>query len=310
METNFRSVNSGSCFLSVTVSENTDTEFLSIGEVLGILLEEFPDVTISKIRFLESQGLIDPERTASGYRKFYETDVELLKVILREQRENYLPLRVIKDRIDSGAIDPSGEIRKDLASHIDFDFDDSPPERSMTSLRALPTQNVEPSVEHHPQGVDEAEAQFVTEDPYRIATDTDDHTPVTPHLLPGVVLSREELCTMVGLTVEHCEQLEQFGILTGRGTGPARLFNEDAVEIGRLAAQFIDSGVDARHLRGWMTAADREASLYEQLVTPRMRQRNPQARTEALAQLRHLDDLGAKMRTAMMRKALRHHFEG
>ena len=82
---------------------------LSIGEVLALLLEEFPDVTISKIRFLESQGLIDPERTASGYRKFYADDVELLRCILREQRENYLPLRVIKDRIDSGEIDPTGE---------------------------------------------------------------------------------------------------------------------------------------------------------------------------------------------------------
>ncbi len=82
---------------------------LSIGEVLGLLLEEFPDVTISKIRFLESQGLIDPERTASGYRKFYDDDVELLRCILREQRENYLPLRVIKDRIDSGEIDPTNE---------------------------------------------------------------------------------------------------------------------------------------------------------------------------------------------------------
>ncbi|MFK8023414.1 MAG: MerR family transcriptional regulator, partial [Ilumatobacter sp.] len=60
---------------------------LSIGEVLTLLLEEFPDVTISKIRFLESQGLIEPERTASGYRKFYDTDVELLRVILREQKD-------------------------------------------------------------------------------------------------------------------------------------------------------------------------------------------------------------------------------
>src|SRR5207342_3296052 len=83
--------------------------YLSIGEVLGLLLEEFPDVTISKIRFLESQGLIDPERTASGYRKFYDNDVDLLRVILREQRENFLPLRVIRDRLESGAIeDPTG----------------------------------------------------------------------------------------------------------------------------------------------------------------------------------------------------------
>ena len=78
---------------------------LSIGEVLGLLLEEFPDVTISKIRFLESQGLIEPERTPSGYRKFFEDDVELLRMILREQREKFLPLRVIKDRIDSGQIE-------------------------------------------------------------------------------------------------------------------------------------------------------------------------------------------------------------
>ena len=56
--------------------------YLSIGEVLGLLLEEFPDVTISKIRFLESQGLIDPERTSSGYRKFTDADVDRLRFIM------------------------------------------------------------------------------------------------------------------------------------------------------------------------------------------------------------------------------------
>ena len=76
-----------------------------MSQVLGLLLEEFPDVTISKIRFLESQSLIEPERTPSGYRKFFDDDVELLRVILREQREKFLPLRVIKDRIDSGQIE-------------------------------------------------------------------------------------------------------------------------------------------------------------------------------------------------------------
>jgi len=81
-----------------------DTHYLSIGEVLGLLLEDFPDVTISKIRFLESQGLIEPERTPSGYRKFYDHDVDLLRAILHEQRENFLPLKVIRDRIESGGI--------------------------------------------------------------------------------------------------------------------------------------------------------------------------------------------------------------
>ena len=90
-----------------TVPEN---QYLSIGEVLGLLLEDFPDVTISKIRFLESQGLIEPERTPSGYRKFYDHDVDLLRAILHEQKENFLPLKVIRDRIESGTIetDPTG----------------------------------------------------------------------------------------------------------------------------------------------------------------------------------------------------------
>jgi DNA-binding transcriptional MerR regulator len=74
--------------------------YLSIGDVLTLLRQEFPDVTISKIRFLESQGLVNPERTPSGYRKFYEHDVERLRWVLRQQREHFLPLKVIKDRLD------------------------------------------------------------------------------------------------------------------------------------------------------------------------------------------------------------------
>src|SRR5262249_24931559 len=79
---------------------SADPSHLSIGDVLNILREEFPDVTISKIRFLESQGLIDPERTPSGYRKFYESDVSRLRWILHQQKENFLPLKVIKERLD------------------------------------------------------------------------------------------------------------------------------------------------------------------------------------------------------------------
>ncbi|MGH8980440.1 MAG: MerR family transcriptional regulator [Acidimicrobiales bacterium] len=73
--------------------------YLSIGDVLSLLREEFPDVTISKIRFLESQGLVDPERSPSGYRKFFEQDVARLRWVLRKQRDQFLPLRVIRDRL-------------------------------------------------------------------------------------------------------------------------------------------------------------------------------------------------------------------
>ena len=83
--------------------------YLSIGDVLTLLRQEFPDVTISKIRFLESQGLVNPERTPSGYRKFYEQDVERLRWVLRQQREHFLPLKVIKDRLgdDANGSEPS-----------------------------------------------------------------------------------------------------------------------------------------------------------------------------------------------------------
>lgn len=80
--------------------------FWSIGEVLSLLQDEFPEVTISKIRFLEGQGLIDPERTASGYRRFYQRDFDRLQWILTQQRDHYLPLKVIRDRLDAGEWEP------------------------------------------------------------------------------------------------------------------------------------------------------------------------------------------------------------
>src|SRR5213593_3031380 len=73
--------------------------YQSIGEVLVNIKTEFPDITISKIRFLEGEGLIEPERTPSGYRKFYEPDVNRLRQILKMQRDEYLPLKVIKERL-------------------------------------------------------------------------------------------------------------------------------------------------------------------------------------------------------------------
>ncbi|HVN13876.1 MAG TPA: MerR family transcriptional regulator [Kineosporiaceae bacterium] len=81
---------------------------MSIGAVLETLRPEFPDVTISKIRFLEEQGLVEPDRTPSGYRKFRHHDVERLRFVLAVQRDHYLPLRVIRDHLDAldAGLDP------------------------------------------------------------------------------------------------------------------------------------------------------------------------------------------------------------
>ncbi|MGW3630900.1 transcriptional regulator FtsR [Streptomyces sp. NPDC005122] len=79
----------------------TDSGLMSIGAVLTALRDEFPEVTISKIRFLESEGLIEPRRTPSGYRKFSADDVERLGHVLRMQRDHYLPLKVIREHLDA-----------------------------------------------------------------------------------------------------------------------------------------------------------------------------------------------------------------
>lgn len=72
---------------------------MSIGEVINLLRDDFPDVSVSKIRFLESQGLIDPDRSGSGYRQFDKTDVARLRFILQQQRDHFLPLKVIKSKL-------------------------------------------------------------------------------------------------------------------------------------------------------------------------------------------------------------------
>ncbi len=72
---------------------------LSIGEVINLLRDDFPDVSVSKIRFLESQGLIDPDRSGGGYRQFDSTDVARLRFILQQQRDHFLPLKVIKSKL-------------------------------------------------------------------------------------------------------------------------------------------------------------------------------------------------------------------
>lgn len=87
---------------------------LSIGAVLSQLRPEFPEVTISKIRFLEAEGLVRPARTASGYRQFSAADVERLRFVLSAQRDRYLPLKVIREQLDAAQLDSTAVSRVDL----------------------------------------------------------------------------------------------------------------------------------------------------------------------------------------------------
>jgi len=311
---------------------------LSIGDVLGLLLEEFPDVTISKIRFLESQGLIEPERTPSGYRKFYEGDVDLLRLILREQRENFLPLRVIKDRIDSGEIEATGNTppRGTATPHpADGVADELTPAavakhpaagrggvpadaaggRSRApevgnGLGGAPSQS--PSNGRGAQAPSErlAAEQLAPTPASMPRPGADSHGPLnaSPRLLPGVVVNRDELCAMASITLAQLASLEEYGVL-GRRKGAGDLYGDDAVEIAAAGGGFLRAGVDARHLRAWRTSVEREVGLYEQLIVPLLRQRHPQARAQAMEQLEDLNGLGARLRNALMRSAVRQHLD-
>jgi DNA-binding transcriptional MerR regulator len=91
----------------VTAPETSALSGMSIGAVLDLLRPDFPDVTISKIRFLEAEGLVTPQRAASGYRRFTAYDCARLRFILTAQRDQYLPLKVIKAQLDA---QPDGEL--------------------------------------------------------------------------------------------------------------------------------------------------------------------------------------------------------
>lgn len=104
-------------------------DYMSIGEVLESVRTDFPDVTISKIRFLEAEGLITPERTESGYRKFYEQDVSRLRTILKLQRDRFLPLKVIREHLEHG---------ENGASSLSHKTEDAPAPTATPAVAAAP----------------------------------------------------------------------------------------------------------------------------------------------------------------------------
>ncbi len=252
--------------------------YLSIGEVLGLLLEEFPDVTISKIRFLESQGLIVPERTASGYRKFYDEDVERLRFILREQRENFLPLRIIKDRLDTP---PAGIERADERTTIET-----------------------PAVAEHPSRRGPRSPDVIV--------DKTPRRPAPPDPSDSIgrpaTYTRAEILQTSGLDDSTLTELESFGLVSpradGRSVGGQPLFDEHDLALAEVAKGFTDAGLDVRHLKAWKIAAEREAGLFEQRVLPILRRRTPDSRSEANGLLDDLTDLGGRLRAILLARSL------
>jgi DNA-binding transcriptional MerR regulator len=261
-----------------------EPEHLSIGEVLAELSDEFPDITISKIRFLESQGLVNPERTPSGYRKFYAHDLARLRWILYQQKEHFLPLKVIKDRLDSGELlgDDNGRPAGDAAA-----ADPGPP----TTPREAPA----------PAATEPAERLPV----WMVKPPPSSSNPGNVRAMSsGATFSFEEVAASSGLTVDELREVERFGIVTGRPAGGTTVYDDHAVVAARVAAQFLSFGVEPRHLRLYRVSADREAGLIEQLILPLVKQRNPAAQARAHTNLETLARLGGELRDAILRQSL------
>lgn len=238
--------------MTTSLADMSENQSLSIGAVVTRLQPEFPDLAISKIRFLESEGLVTPHRTPSGYRQFSGADVERLRYVLAAQRDHYLPLRVIKDQLDA----------------IDRGLEPGTPEAR------LPRSLV---VADGPASHDFAAGAQVR-------------------------MTRAELLSESGLTATSLAELEQFGLIAA---GPGGYFDADTVLVAGTAAELLSVGLEPRHLRSFRTAADREATLITQLVSPQSHQRDPDARERAIAEAAQLASTVLRLHAQLVKAGLR-----
>ena len=212
----------------------------TIGSVCEELREQFPDISVSKIRYLEDQGLISPRRTRGGYRLFAPVDIERLTTILRLQRDEFLPLRVIREELDGPGASADRARRRT------------------------------PGVLGHEKAIDEA-----------------------------------ELCERASVSPTLVRQLEEFGLLVSRTESGERLYAESEADIAAAGARLARHGIDARHLRTFVTGAGRQAALVEQLVAPGLRARNAQRRKDALEDLEALSRVAQELSHLLLVRELR-----
>jgi DNA-binding transcriptional MerR regulator len=252
----------------------TNRPYFSIGEVLNVLKDSFPDVTVSKIRFLESEGLIQPERTGSGYRKFTEVDIERLRFILTLQRDHFLPLKVIRERLDEVDQAPAGAGQSRLAF-------DSPP-------AAVEEQVATPGA--------------TAEQRSALAAGS------------GLSFSPSELAHASGLLLDQIEELTSFRMLNptqireqreGEEAGsPVLRYNEHDLEAAKLCRALLEMGLEPRHLRAFRTSADRWADIAELVANPLARQRHPEARKQAEERIREVIRVGTKLVRVLLRETV------
>ncbi|HVL33759.1 MAG TPA: MerR family transcriptional regulator [Actinomycetota bacterium] len=243
---------------------------MSIGEVLSVLKSEFPDISVSKIRFLESEGLIAPERTASGYRKFVKADLDRLRFILKLQRDSFLPLKVIRERLAAADASPEGVLAgASQASRAPQSKAETP---SPAPAAAAPAPEPEEDLTQAPAPVQ---------------------------------MTESDLADATGVDLKQIEALRDFGVICKHTRNGSAYFDADDLSITRLAGEFLKLGIEPRHLKTLRRFAEQEAALFEQVVTPALRNRRPDAREQAAGTLTELAKLSRALRQTYLRQSLR-----
>jgi DNA-binding transcriptional MerR regulator len=218
---------------------------VTIGDVISLLRPEFPDVTISKIRFLEDQGLVTPDRTPSGYRKFGMADVERLRRVLTLQRDHYLPLRVIRDVLVAGPDDGAGPV----------------------GSRAAPTGGLVVLAGGRPGGGGGSSGPS-------------GRGPAGPDDVAHARRDREWLAVEGGAdgvpATGVVTELLEHGLLDPGRDGR---YDPDDLETVRAAVELARHGLRPRHLRLVRVAAEREADLVDGVVGSRRPARGSRADT-------------------------------
>ncbi|MFD3507896.1 MerR family transcriptional regulator [Nocardia sp. NPDC058666] len=255
---------------------------MSIGSVLDLLRPDFPDITISKIRFLESEGLIRPERTPSGYRRFSGSDYERLRFVLTAQRDQYLPLKVIKEQleaIDSGAATLGvREARARAHSH-----------HGTAEAGHAVSGSVGVHGESHTP-------------PRRLGVVPGEITPEELRVDIGVRLTRADLLAKADIDDRFLDDLLHAGLIV---PGAGGFFESDAVTLANAAKAMAEFGLEARHLRAFKLAADREAALIAQIAAPIAKSRDADARARAEETVRELAAISLNLHAALVKAAVR-----
>jgi DNA-binding transcriptional MerR regulator len=284
----------------------TERAHRSIGEVLALLKEEFADVTISKIRFLEAQGLIDPERTPSGYRRFYANDVARLRWVLRQQRENFLPLRVIKDRLQSMTDD---DVAHDLESESAASARVILPEPTLFADRsnapAAPRRGAGTATSTSRETTGRRKAEAAKPESARAARPKATRKRRDRTVEHDAPMVATDLARALDVSEPFVDELERYGLITSNLVGNDRVFDGDALQVARIAAAFATFGIDARHLRMYKMSVEREMSVFEQVLVPLIRDRDPQRSQQVEATLQELVQLGDELREVLIARASR-----